>query len=178
MPACKFILAESSNPAKQMAVCCAYDKAIGGNQRAPHVVINALIAGTTSSVSPLTNQMGATPGIAVGTVGDQSPSPPLMPMMPSNTRTRLKPKLIRSNKEIDMLETFLGWYAAVQKRNAVTAILDFTITDKEWKSLKALEEADAAEMSQAAVANDIDNNSGALGTENKTMGGTIDEGMV
>ncbi len=75
-----------------------------------------------------------------------------------------------------MLETYIGRYAAVQKRNAVTAILDFT--DKEWESLKALKEADAVGKSQAALANDIDNNSGALGTENKRMGGTIDEGMA
>jgi hypothetical protein len=131
----------------------------------PPVVINTLIAGTTSTVSPLTNQTGATPGIA-----------PSTPTTPGNTRTRPKPKLIRSNKEIDMSETFLGRYAAVKKRNAVAAILDFT--DEEWESLKALKEANAAEMSQAAVANDIDNNSGALGMKNKTIGGTIDKGMA
>jgi hypothetical protein len=76
-----------------------------------------------------------------------------------------------------MSETFLGRYAAVQKRNAVAAILDFT--DKEWESLKALKETNATvESSQTVVANDIDNNSGALGMENKTIGGSIDEGMA
>jgi hypothetical protein len=48
-----------------------------------------------------------------------------------------------ANKEIDMLETFLGRYAAVQKRNAVAAVLNFSA--KEWDSLKALWKADAAE---------------------------------
>jgi hypothetical protein len=41
-----------------------------------------------------------------------------------------------SNKKIDMLKTYLGPYAAVQKRNAVAAVLGFS--DKEWKSLNGL----------------------------------------
>jgi hypothetical protein len=61
-------------------------------------------------------------------------------------------------------------------RNAVAAILDFT--DEEWESLKALKEANAGERSPAAVANDIDNNSGALGMENEMIGGTIDKGKA
>jgi hypothetical protein len=56
------------------------------------------------------------------------------------------------------------------------AVLDFT--DKEWESLKALKEADAAERNQVTMANDIDDIIGALGTENETAGGTIDEGAV
>ncbi len=37
-----------------------------------------------------------------------------------------KEELIKiSNKEINMLETYLGQYAALQKRNVVAAILDF-----------------------------------------------------
>ena len=36
-------------------------------------------------------------------------------------------QLVRlSNKQIDMSETFLGRYAAIQKRTAVAAILNFT----------------------------------------------------
>jgi hypothetical protein len=54
------------------------------------------------------------------------------------------------NMEIDMLETYLGRYAAIQKRNAVAAVLDFT--DEEWESLKALREADGAETNQVAMA--------------------------
>jgi hypothetical protein len=49
-----------------------------------------------------------------------------------------------------MLETYLGRYAAIQKRNAVAAVLDFT--DEEWESLKALREADGAETNQVAMA--------------------------
>ena len=66
--------------------------------------------------------------------------------------------------------------ASIQKRNAASAVLDFT--DEEWESLKALKEADAAERNQVAMANDIDDIIGALGTENKTTEGTIDKGAV
>jgi hypothetical protein len=44
---------------------------------------------------------------------------------------------------------------------------------EEWESLKALMEADGAEKNM--VANDI---IGALGMENETIKGTIDEGAV
>jgi hypothetical protein len=165
-------LAESLNQAKQMAVHRPYEKAIGGNQRPPPVVINAPTAGMTLTVSPLTNQMGATPGIAVVTVGNQSSSPPSTQATPSSTRMR--PKLQLTNKEINMPETYLRRYAAVQKRNAVAAILDYT--DEEWESLKALKGANAVERSQTALANDI--NSGALVMKKETLGGTIDKGMA
>jgi hypothetical protein len=46
-------------------------------------------------------------------------------------------QLVRlSNKQIDMSETFLGRYAAIQKRTAVAAVLDFT--DEEWESLTGI----------------------------------------
>ncbi len=80
-----------------------------------------------------------------------------------------------SIKEIDIPETYLGQYAAIQKRTAV-AVLDFT--NEEWESLKRLREADGAERNQVAMANDIDDIIGALGTANETTGGTIDEGAV
>jgi hypothetical protein len=75
-----------------------------------------------------------------------------------------------------MLETYLGSYAALQKRNAIAAVLDFT--NEEWESLKALREANGVERNQVAMANDIDDIIGALGTENETTGGTIDKGAV
>ena len=81
-----------------------------------------------------------------------------------------------SNTVIDMSETYLGRYASIQKRNAASAILDFT--NEEWESLKAFKEADAAERSQGVMANDINDIIGALGTENETTGGTIDKGAV
>ena len=56
------------------------------------------------------------------------------------------------------------------------AVLDFTY--KEWESLKALKEADAAERSHVAMENEINDIIWALGTENKTTGGTIEEGAV
>jgi hypothetical protein len=73
------------------------------------------------------------------------------------------------NKEIDMSETYLGRYAALQKRNAVAAILDFT--DEEWEALKTMREADAFENSEVVVLNSIDNNTGALGMENDMTDG-------
>jgi len=84
-----------------------------------------------------------------------------------------------SNKEIDMSETYLGRYAAIQKRNAVAAVLDFT--DEEWESLKALREADGAETNQVAIANDTGDIMGSLlgkENENETAGGTIDQGAA
>jgi hypothetical protein len=55
--------------------------------------------------------------------------------------------------------------------HAVAAVLDFT--NEEWESLKALRGADGAERNM--VADDI---IGALGMENETIEGTIDEGAV
>jgi hypothetical protein len=81
-----------------------------------------------------------------------------------------------SNKEIDMSEMYLGRNDSIQKRNAVLAVLDFT--NKEWESLKALKAANAAERNQVAMANDIDDIIGELGTGNEMTGGTIDEGAV
>ena len=71
-----------------------------------------------------------------------------------------------------MSETFLGRYAEIQKRTAVAAVLDFT--DEEWESLKALREANGVETTTMTV----DNICGALGMENETIEGTIDEGAV
>jgi hypothetical protein len=46
-------------------------------------------------------------------------------------------------KRIDMSETYLGRYAAIQKRTAAASVLDFT--NEEWESLKALREANGVE---------------------------------
>ena len=84
-----------------------------------------------------------------------------------------------SNKEIDMSETYLGRYAAIQKRNAAAAVLDFT--DEEWESLKALREADGAERNQVAMTNHTGDIMGSLletENENETAGGTIDQGAA
>ena len=75
-------------------------------------------------------------------------------------------------KRIDMSETYLGRYAAIQKRTAVAAVQDFT--DKEWESLKALREADGA----ATTTTTVDDIIGALGMENEMIEGTINEGAV
>ena len=66
--------------------------------------------------------------------------------------------------------------ASIQKSTAASSILYFT--DEEQESFKALKEADAAERSQAAMENEIDDIIGALGTENKTTRGTVEEGAV
>ena len=76
-----------------------------------------------------------------------------------------------ANHEIDMSETYLGRYAALQKRNAVSAVLDFT--DEEWESLKTMKEADTASRSNTAVADAVDNDTGGFLTENETLGGEL-----
>jgi hypothetical protein len=48
-------------------------------------------------------------------------------------------------------------------------------TNKEWESLVALKEANAVNRSNTAVADIVDNNTGALGVENKTIGGKSGE---
>jgi hypothetical protein len=53
MCACKFTLAESSNSVKQMAVCHAYKKAIGGKAKAP-ATVSVATKSTGPSLSPLT----------------------------------------------------------------------------------------------------------------------------
>ncbi len=80
------------------------------------------------------------------------------------------------NKEFDMSETYLGRYAALQKRNAVAAVLDYS--EEEWQSLIMLREADAAESSNAVVTVNNDNNPGALEMENDTNGGDCNEEAV
>jgi hypothetical protein len=47
-------------------------------------------------------------------------------------------------------------------------------SDEEWESLKALREADGAEM----TTRNVDDIIGALGMENETIEGTINEGAV
>ena len=81
-----------------------------------------------------------------------------------------------SKNEVWMTRDLETMDVSVQKRTAVAAVLNFT--DKEWESLKALKEADAAERSQVAIANEFSHIIGELGTENETAGGTIDKGAV
>ncbi len=80
------------------------------------------------------------------------------------------------NREIDMSETYLGRYAAIQRSNAVAAILDFT--DAEWESVKRMREANALATTKAALADDIGNSARALETENgANMGNIITEAV-
>ncbi len=73
------------------------------------------------------------------------------------------------NKEIDMSETYLGRYAAIQKRNAVGAILD--LTNEEWEAVKTMREADTLDRANPALADDIGNSAGVLGAENEMNDG-------
>jgi hypothetical protein len=70
-----------------------------------------------------------------------------------------------------MLETYLGRYAALQKRNAVAATLDFT--NEEWDSLKRMREADSCEGTNIDLADDTGNNVGALGAEKGVNGAEL-----
>ncbi len=169
--ACKFSDKESKNAGKQMAVRRARDKAMAGKKRAfPPNVIDASTAGKTS-VSPLTTAVTC----------DTTPSTPTMPgstMSPTRSSSRLmkqkpKPKLIRRQELTGdaMLETYLGRYAALQKRNAVAATLDFT--NEEWDSLKRMREADSCEGTNIDLADDTGNNVGALGAEKGVNGAEL-----
>jgi hypothetical protein len=71
-------------------------------------------------------------------------------------------------------DTYLGRYAAMQKKNAVAAVLDFT--DEEWESLKQLKEDDMMRrMTNPSEEGNNNNNGGCLGTENGANGGEINE---
>ena len=67
------------------------------------------------------------------------------------------------NREIDMMVTYIGRYAALQKRNAVAAVLDFT--GEEWEMLKRLKAEDMVDGVVNAATGDVNNNDGALGRE-------------
>ncbi len=79
--------------------------------------------------------------------------------------------------EIDMADTYLGMYAAMQKKNAVVAVLDFT--DEEWQSLKQLkEDAMMRGMTNPSEEGNDKNNGGGLEAENGANGGDINEDAV
>ena len=83
-----------------------------------------------------------------------------------------------ADTEIDMADTYLGRYAAMQKKkNAVAAVLDFT--DEEWESLKQLKEDDMMRgMTNPSEEGNDNNNGGGLGAENGLNGGEINEEAV
>jgi hypothetical protein len=82
-----------------------------------------------------------------------------------------------SNRDINMSETYLGRLAALQKRNAVAAVLD--MSEDEWESLKALREADAGNLTQSVIMpEDNDNILCALEAANETIGGENSEEAV
>jgi hypothetical protein len=82
-----------------------------------------------------------------------------------------------SNRDIDMSETYLGRFAALQKRNAVAAVLD--MSEDEWESLKALREADAGNLTQSVIMpEDNDNILCALEAANETIRGENKEEAV
>ena len=71
-------------------------------------------------------------------------------------------------------DTYLGRYAAMQKKNAVAAVLDFM--DEEWESLKQLKEDNMMRrMTNPSEEGNNNNNGGCLGTENGANGGEINE---
>ncbi len=79
--------------------------------------------------------------------------------------------------EIDMTDTYLGRYAAMQKKNAVAAVLDFT--DKERESLKQLNEDNMMRrMTNSSEEGNNNNNCAGLGAKNGVNGGEINEEAV
>jgi hypothetical protein len=81
-----------------------------------------------------------------------------------------------ANREIDMTETYLDRYAALQKRNTVAAVLDFT--GEEWETLKRLKQDNMVDGVVDAVTGNINNNDGALGMENGVTGEDYNEESV
>ena len=81
-----------------------------------------------------------------------------------------------ANREIDMTETYLGRYAALQKRNTVAAVLDFS--GEEWETLKRLKQDNMVDGVVDAVTGNINNNDGALGMENGVTGEDYNEESV
>ncbi len=82
-----------------------------------------------------------------------------------------------ADKEIYMSDTYLGRYAAMQKKNTVAAVLDFM--DEEWESLKRLKEGDMMRgITNASKEGNNNNNVGGLRTENGANGGEINEEAV
>jgi hypothetical protein len=82
-----------------------------------------------------------------------------------------------ADMEIDMADTYLGWYAAMQKKNAVAAVLDFT--NEEWESLKQLKEDDMMRgMTNPSEEGNDNKNGGGLGAENGANVGEINEEAV
>ena len=79
--------------------------------------------------------------------------------------------------EIDMTDTYLGRYAAMQKKNAVAAVLDFT--NEEWESLKQLNEDNMMRgMTNSSKEGNNNNNGAGLGAKNGVNGGEINEEAV
>jgi hypothetical protein len=99
MLASKFTVVESQNPAKQMAVRRAYEKATGGKTKASCPNLVDLSTAGTSTVSPLTIQ---TTSAYAMTSQELSLSPPSMPPTPGGSllmRSKPKAKLIRKNSQ-------------------------------------------------------------------------------
>jgi hypothetical protein len=105
MLASKFTVAESQNPAKQMAVRCAYEKATGGKTKASRPNLVDLLTAGTSTVTPVTIQTTSTNAT---TSQELSLSPPLTPPTPGgslSTRSKPKAKLIRKRRGWQKLQT-------------------------------------------------------------------------
>jgi hypothetical protein len=81
-----------------------------------------------------------------------------------------------ANREIDMMETYLGRYTALQKRNVVAAVLDFT--GEEWETLKRLKEEDMVDGVVDAATGNVNNNDLPLGMENGAARDDDNEGAL
>jgi hypothetical protein len=72
------------------------------------------------------------------------------------------------DRNINMSKTFLGRFAAVQKRNTVAAVLG--MSDDEWESLKALREADAGNLMESPIPDKNDSIFDKFEGVNETIG--------
>ncbi len=176
MRACKFSDEESNHAGMQMAVRRARDKALAGKKSPPppSVTISASRSGK-KSMSPLTGSTALAPSSpsTPGSTRSKRSSPKEKPKEKDIRRNSRAMQKVRVNKLRVSSETYLGRYAALQKRNAVAAVLDFT--NEEWDSLKRMREADSTNID---LADDNGCNVGALGAENGANGGKLVEEAV
>ncbi len=152
MLASKFAVAESQNPAKQMAVRRAYEKVTGGKTKASRPNLVDLSTAGTSTVSPLTNQRTSANAL---TSQELSLSPPLTPPTPGGllaTRSKPKAKLIRKKSQamqkvrINKLSKWdfakrpvrraTKWYA--REKNKPGRLLSYQIAEKVKKEYDSI----------------------------------------
>jgi mannose/fructose/N-acetylgalactosamine-specific phosphotransferase system component IIB len=158
MRACKYSDKESSNATKKMVVRRAWKAALKKKKKSP----------------PLSNLYKKLAVAKWREIHTSNTPPSALVEWTEEDKADLKRI---AETEIDMTDTYLGRYAAMQKKNAVAAVLDFT--DKERESLKQLNEDNMMRrMTNSSEEGNNNNNCAGLGAKNGVNGGEINEEAV